>query len=72
LVFQGWDSFYVLIGGAASALIGLMFVMATLTGGRDPSTGARSSRVYLNPVVIHFSAVLLVSPMALVPAIDCT
>jgi hypothetical protein len=66
-MFDGWDSFYILIGGAAGALIGLMFVVATLTAGLEQSTVSRGMRVYLSPVVFHFSVVLLISAIASVP-----
>ena len=33
-MFEGWDNFYLVTGGAAGALIGLMFVVATLEIGR--------------------------------------
>ena len=66
-MFEGWDSFYILIGGAAGALIGLMFVVATLTAGIEQSTASRGMRVYLSPVVFHFSVVLLISAIASIP-----
>jgi hypothetical protein len=68
-MFEGWDSFYILIGGAAGALIGLMFVVATLTSGLEEATVSRGLRVYLSPVVFHFSVVLLISAVASVPHI---
>jgi hypothetical protein len=69
-MFEGWDSFYILIGGAAGALIGLMFVVATLTSGLEVATVSRGMRVYLSPVVFHFTVVLLISAMASVPHIS--
>jgi len=36
----GWDSFYVIIGSAAGALIGLQFVVMTLIADRPPSPAA--------------------------------
>jgi hypothetical protein len=35
-MFQGWDTFFFLIGSSAGALIGLMFVVITLTAGHEP------------------------------------
>jgi len=34
-MFQHWDSYYLLLGSAAGALIGLLFVVATLSAGRE-------------------------------------
>ena len=35
--FREWDSFYVILGGAAAALIGLQFVVLTLIAERPPA-----------------------------------
>jgi hypothetical protein len=66
-MFKEWDNFYLLIGGAAGALIGLMFVVATLTADFASKRIAEGSRVYISPIVFHFSVVLLVSAMTAVP-----
>ena len=34
-MFEGWENFYLIVGPSAAALIGLMFVVVTLTAGRD-------------------------------------
>jgi len=36
-MFHDWENYYLLIGSAAGALIGLMFVVTTLTAGLDAS-----------------------------------
>ena len=49
-VLQGWDNFYYLIGSAAAGLIGLLFVVMTLTAGRDRSRIVRAALViYMTP-----------------------
>src|SRR6058998_2956583 len=52
--FAEWDSFYVIVGSAAGALIGLQFVVLTLIAERPPlraaDAGARSLRHGLAPV----------------------
>jgi hypothetical protein len=56
-----WESFYVIVGSAAGALTGLMFVAMTLvttTRGRAPTT---TLRAYATPTVVHFSTVILVA-----------
>ena len=63
----GWESFYLLIGGAAGALIGLLFVVITLTSELEPKRAAVGSKVYVSPTVFHFAVVFLVSAAALMP-----
>jgi hypothetical protein len=57
-MFLHWDSFYMLIGSAAGALIGWLFVVATLTVGREQSSVSRGMKVYMTPTVFHFAVVL--------------
>jgi len=66
-MFEGWDSFYLLIGGAAGALIGLLFVVVTLTTGLEKSQAMRGAQVYMTPTVFHFAVVLSISAMTAVP-----
>lgn len=66
-MFEGWDNFYLIIGGAAGALIGLMFVVATLGTGRNRDESLRGASMYMTPTVVSFSVVLLVSAMTGIP-----
>ena len=66
-MFHEWDSFYLLIGSAAGALIGLLFVVTTLTERVDRDSATRGERVYMTPTVFHFAMVLVISAMALTP-----
>ncbi|HEX3887054.1 MAG TPA: hypothetical protein VHW05_06115 [Phenylobacterium sp.] len=66
-MFAGWDSFYLMIGGAAGALIGLLFVVATLTGGLGADKAQLGAKIYLTPTVFHFAVVLTVSAITAVP-----
>jgi hypothetical protein len=62
-----WDSFYVIVGGAAGALIGLQFVVMTLIADR-PSPGiAQAGPVFASPAIVHFSIVLLIAALLRVP-----
>ena len=56
-----WESFYVLVGGAAGALIGLQFVVMTLIAERPPLRAAEASNAFGTPTIVHFSAALLLS-----------
>jgi hypothetical protein len=68
-MFEGWDSFYLLTGGASGAIIGLLFVVATLMKGDDPETLLRAAGCYLSPIVFHIAMVLGVSAFTAVPHI---
>ncbi|MFC3069354.1 hypothetical protein [Phenylobacterium soli] len=69
-MFEHWDSFYLLVGGAAGALIGLLFIVATLTRGRDRDSALHGASVYMSPVVLHLALVLSISALAAVPGIS--
>lgn len=62
-----WDSFYVIAGSAAGALIGLQFVVMTLIAEKPPSDAMRGSQAFATPTIVHFSAVLLLSTLLRVP-----
>ena len=66
---QGWDNFYYLIGSAAGGLIGLLFVVMTLTAGRDRSGIQRGAGLYMTPTVLHFASVLSISAVSLAPGL---
>src|SRR3954466_5012503 len=63
--FAEWESFYVIVGTAAAALIGLQFVVMTLIAERPatPEAGA----AFATPTVVHFGAVLLLSALLRIP-----
>jgi hypothetical protein len=67
-MFEGWDNFYILIGSASGALIGLLFIVVTLTGGMDRDQALRGASRYMTPTVVEFTAVLLISAIASAPA----
>jgi hypothetical protein len=64
--FEQWANFYVITSAAAATLLGLLFVVITLAAGRGRKDKA-SIRIYLTPVVIYFSSVLLMSALLTVP-----
>jgi uncharacterized protein YbjT (DUF2867 family) len=70
-VFHDWENFYLIVGSAAAALIGVMFVVVTLAAGfSSASRLAQGARVYLTPVVFHLSLVVVVSALAVTPEIQ--
>jgi predicted membrane-bound spermidine synthase len=61
-----WHSFYVIVGSAAGALIGLQFVVMTLIAAR-PARAADAGAAFGTPTVVHFGAVLLLAALVRVP-----
>jgi hypothetical protein len=62
-----WDSFYVIVGSAGGALIGLQFVVMTLMAERPSPNASLAGRAFGTPTVVHFSAVLLIAALLRVP-----
>ena len=68
-MFAGWETFYTLLGEASAALIGLLFVVATLTSTVDRERRTRGQSLFLTPVVFKFGSVLALSAVALAPGL---
>jgi hypothetical protein len=68
-MFEGWENYYLMIGSAAGALIGLMFVVVTLTAGRDRAEVERGKHLYTSPIVWHLAVILMLSGAATIPGI---
>ena len=62
-----WDSFYVIVGSAAGALIGLQFVVMTLIAERPALRAAEAGAAFATPTVIHFGAALFLAALLRVP-----
>ena len=69
-MFEHWDEFYLLVGSAAAVLIGLIFVVISLMQDRSRSTILVGSKLYMGPIVLGVSFVLVLSSAALTPGID--
>jgi hypothetical protein len=63
-MFEHWDSFYLLIGGGAGALIGLVFIVVSLIRGNDAGSKLRAAGVFMTPIVFHLTTVLVLSAVA--------
>ena len=66
-LFDEWDSFYLIVGGAAGALIGLQFVVMTLIAERRRMTSAAGGSAFATPTIVHFSTVLLIAAIVRAP-----
>jgi len=62
-----WDTFYVIVGSAAGALIGLQFVVLTLIAERPLEGAEQAGAAFGSPTIVHFSAVLFLSALLHVP-----
>src|SRR5580658_1637985 len=65
-----WDSFYLIVGPSAGALIGLQFVVLTLIAARPPRPGGDGSaagNAFGTPTIVHFGVVLLISAILRAP-----
>jgi hypothetical protein len=62
-----WHDFYVLLGTAAATLVGLMFVTATIGANMFTEANREAMRAFLSPTVAHFSAVLFICVLAIIP-----
>ena len=65
--FAEWDSFYLIIGGAAGALIGLQFVVLTLIADRGIESSPTAANAFSTPTVFHFSVVLFLAAFVRAP-----
>jgi len=69
-MFDGWENFYLIVGPSAGALIGLMFVVVTLTAGRDSQQTEAGKHLYTSPIVWHLAVVLMLSGAAVAPGVS--
>jgi len=53
-----WESFHVIVGSAAGALIGLQFVVMALIAERPQIASPEAGAAFATPTIVHFSAVL--------------
>jgi hypothetical protein len=56
---SSWSNFFVIIGSAAGALIGLQFVVIALVSSIRTPSAAGGARAYATPTIVFFSTVLL-------------
>lgn len=69
-VLKDWANFYVIIGSASGALIGLTFVVITLISSirqRGIAGGAEGTAAFSTPTVVHFCAALLIAAILSAP-----
>jgi len=69
-MFEHWSEFYLLAGSAAAVLIGLIFVVISLMQDRSRSSVLSGSKLYMGPIVLGVSFVLVLAAAALTPGMD--
>lgn len=62
-----WHEFYMLLGTASATLVGLLFVAATVGSGVFTSDRRAPLRAFLSASVVHFSSILAVCLIVMVP-----
>ena len=62
-----WQNFYVIIGSAAAALTGLMFVVITLIAGAREQRSSEALGAFGTPNIFHFGAALLIAAILSAP-----
>ena len=63
---HSWEAFYVIIGTAVAALIGLQFVVIVLSS-EIGIVSSGTARAFATPTIVHFAAVLFISAVMAAP-----
>jgi len=71
-LLREWNNFYLLIGGAAASLAGLMFVAISLGSGAITPKNLHGVRVFVSPTLIHFIYVLVAALIVVIPTATWT
>jgi hypothetical protein len=66
-MFEHWHEFYTLLGTAAAALVALLFVAISLAIGFLSSEQQAPTRTFTSPVLAHYTYLLFVSLLVLMP-----
>jgi hypothetical protein len=66
-IFSAWGNFYLIVGTAGGALIGIQFVIMTLIASRRARPAAETLHAFSTPSVVHFGSALLISALMCAP-----
>lgn len=69
-ILKEWENFYVIMGSASAALIGLTFIVVTLVASirqRGTLGGADGTAAFSTPTVVHFCAAFLIAAILSAP-----
>lgn len=65
--FHAWGEFYVIVGGGAAALTGLLFVVISIAPHMVSARTAASTRAFVSPTITYFVTVLVVAGFMTMP-----
>jgi hypothetical protein len=66
---QQWHEFYLLLGGAAATLVGLVFVAISLGARLLDERSVPALRVFVTPTIIHFAYILVIATVVVMPTL---
>jgi hypothetical protein len=66
--WHDWHDFYMLLGTASAVLVALLFVAVSIGASFLTPERSVATRTFMSPVVFHFSTLLLISLIAMVPS----
>jgi hypothetical protein len=66
-VVHDWHDFYALVGTASATLVGIVFVAASVGASVFNESQQEPLKAYLTPTVAHFSSVLFICILILIP-----
>jgi hypothetical protein len=66
-LLASWQNFYMIVGSAAGALVGLQFVAMSLVADRPLPGMAEAVAAFGTPTIVHLASVLLVAVVGSVP-----
>ncbi|HEY1686112.1 MAG TPA: hypothetical protein VGG19_15205 [Tepidisphaeraceae bacterium] len=64
---SAWDNFYVIVGSAGGALVGIQFVVMALIADMSKPPDLSAVNAFGTPNVVHFSMALLISAITCAP-----
>jgi hypothetical protein len=65
--WHDWHDFYMLLGTSSAALVALLFVAVSIGARFFSPERSTATRTFMSPVVFHYSSVLLLSLIVLIP-----
>src|ERR1700682_5902585 len=66
--FHDWHDFFILLGTDGAPLVGLMFFAVSIGASSLKEENRPALEVFLGPTVVHFTSVLVLCVLAIVPS----
>ncbi|HEY5081551.1 MAG TPA: hypothetical protein VII91_06470 [Bauldia sp.] len=64
-----WETFYFMVGSSSAGLIGLLFVVVTLSADTTVRRAEIASKTFVTPTVFHFGVIFFISTVAVMPEV---